>query len=86
MSFQKANLQRKEIVQSDLQDDNWIRVLPQFNRRERGVVKEEMKDLFTTGEGYYSVLDNAEETHDEYRITCYHHKIPAVFDPVLERV
>ena len=75
-----------ERVQLDLQDDNWIRVLSQFNRRERGVEKEEMKDPFTTGAGYYSVLDNEEETHDGYRITCYHDKIPAAFDPVLERV
>jgi hypothetical protein len=75
-----------ERVQLDLQDDNWIRVPSQFNRRERGVAKEEMKDPFTTGAGYYSVLDNAEKTHDGYRITCYHDKIPAAFDPVLERV
>jgi hypothetical protein len=75
-----------EGVQLDLQDDNWIRVPPQFNRRERGVAKEEMKGPFAPGAGYYSVLDNAKEAHDGYRITCYHDKTPAAFDPVLERV
>ena len=74
-----------EGVQLDLQDDNWIRVPPQFNRRECGEAKEEMKDPFAPGAGYYSVLDNA-EAHDGYRITYYHDKIPVAFDPVLERV
>jgi hypothetical protein len=46
-----------EGVQMDLQHDNWIRVPPQFNRRERGVAKEEMKDPFVPGAGYYSVLE-----------------------------
>jgi hypothetical protein len=55
-------------VQLDLLDENWIRVPPQFYRRERGVVKEEMKDPFVSGVGYYSVLDNAEEVHDGYHI------------------
>jgi hypothetical protein len=62
----------------DLQDDNWIRVSPQFNRRERGVAKEEMKAPFLLGAGYYSVLDNP-EAHDGYRI-------PAAFNHVLEMV
>ena len=44
-----------------------------------------MKDPFAPGAGYCSVLDNA-EAHDGYRITCYHDKIPAAIDPVLERV
>ena len=65
-------------VQLDLPDDNWIRVPSQFNRRERGVAKEEMKAPFAPGAGYYSVLDNAEE-HDGYRI-------PAALNPVLEMV
>jgi hypothetical protein len=62
-------------VQLDLQDDNWIRVSPQFNRRERGMAKEEMKApwLVALGAGYYSVLDNA-EVYDGYRITDYHDK------------
>jgi hypothetical protein len=68
----------------DLHHDNWIRVPPQFNRCERGVAKEEMKDPFAPGSGYYSMLDN-EEAHDGYRIPRYHDKIPAAFDPVLER-
>ncbi len=72
-------------VQLDLPDDNWIRVPPQFNRRERGVTEEEMKTPFATGAGYYSVLDN-EETHDGYRITGYHDTIPAALSPVLEMV
>jgi hypothetical protein len=74
-----------EGVQMDLYHDNWIRVPPQFNRREHGVAKEEMKDPFAPGAGYYSVLENAEE-HDGYRIPCYLDKIPAVFDPASERV
>ncbi len=73
-----------EGVQMDLHD-NWIRVPPQFIRRERGVAKEEMKDPFAPGAGYYSVLDNA-EAHDGYRIPHYHDKTLAAFDPVLERV
>jgi hypothetical protein len=72
-------------VQLDLPDDNWIRVPLQFNRRERGVAKEEMKAPFATVAGYYSVLDNA-EGHDGYCITGYHDKIPAALSPVLEMV
>jgi hypothetical protein len=69
-------------VQLDLPDDNWMRVSPQFNRRERGVAKEEMKApwLVALGAGYYSVLDNA-EAHDGY-----HDKLPAALSPVLEMV
>jgi hypothetical protein len=72
-------------VQLALPDDNWIRVPPQFNRRERGVTKEEMKAPFAPGVGYYSVLDNA-ETHDGYRITGCHDKIPSALSPVLKMV
>jgi len=62
-----------EGVQMDLQHDNWIRVPPQFNRCERCVAKEEMKDPFAPGAGYYSMLDNA-EAHNGYRIPRYHDK------------
>jgi hypothetical protein len=72
-------------VQLDLPDDNLIRVPPQFNRRERGVAKEEMKAPVAPGVRYYSVLDNA-EAHDGYRITGYHDKIPAALSPVFEMV
>jgi hypothetical protein len=46
----------------------------------------EFSEVFRfTGAGYYSVLDNA-ETHDGYRITGYHDKIPDTLSPVLEMV
>jgi hypothetical protein len=74
-------------VQSDLQDDDWVRVPPKLHRRELGVAKEEMKEPFAAelpDAGYYSVLDNAEEEHHAYRIACSHETTVAAFSPVLE--
>ena len=46
-----------------------------------------MKDPFAPGQGYFSLLDNVEETHDGYWIVSSHEKIPAAgFYPVLEMV
>ncbi len=46
-----------------------------------------MKDPFAPGAGYYSVLDNVEETHHTYRMSCSHETIPiSAFSPVLEVV